>query len=420
MCSAPPIASGTISRDLLRQLIALRQGLLPESHGVDFADVDQAVRSLGSLQLDPLTIVSRSHDLVLHARVPNYRSSMLTDAVYSQRSLFEYGGVLAVHPQEHLPYWRRHMAARRQDSRYVAAMASLGDDGRRLQRILTAHGPQTTREIALRLGEQRTPRSSTGSYRSQHVTNQGLYQLWLGGRVITYDRTASFERVYGSSASRLRMASPQETVTFFLRHTLLKQSLSSVSDLRSSLAGALHQRVTKTDCEAAIARGERTGTITRIHVEGKRDQFYLLQDVASVIERLADTVRRVDPSDRTVSLLSPLDPMVAAARRLFAYDYIWEIYKPEAKRRYGPFTMPILYGHQLVGRADLRTDRAGSALVVNGLWLEDASLLGNEKFIDRLREALWRLADFAGVDSVQIIRGEPQAWITASRPRLSR
>ena len=83
-----------------------------------------------------------------------------------------------------------------------------------------------------------------------------------------------------------------------------------------------------------------------------------------------------DPN--AVTLLSPLDPLIHDRRRLEAlYDfhYRWEIYTPERKREYGPYTLPIHAGDRLVGRIQLRREggrrgEASAALVVDGLWWE--------------------------------------------------
>ena len=62
---------------------------------------------------------------------------------------------------------------------------------------------------------------------------------------------------------------------------------------------------------------------------------------------------------------------VVAASELFDFEYTWVIYKPGAKRKYGPYTMPVLYGDRLVGRVDAKLDRENANLIINGAWYED-------------------------------------------------
>lgn len=78
-----------------------------------------------------------------------------------------------------------------------------------------------------------------------------------------------------------------------------------------------------------------------------------------------------------VVFLAPLDPVSARgrARVLFDFDYVWEVYKPEHQRRFGYYTLPILWGDRLVARFDSKLDRAQRApadtFVILGFWLED-------------------------------------------------
>jgi hypothetical protein len=85
---------------------------------------------------------------------------------------------------------------------------------------------------------------------------------------------------------------------------------------------------------------------------------------------------RVDPSllglpfSGRAALLSPLDRLIHDRKRtleLFEFDYQLEMYKPAAKRRWGYFALPILYGDQLVGKLDATADRKAGVLRVNAI-----------------------------------------------------
>ena len=78
-----------------------------------------------------------------------------------------------------------------------------------------------------------------------------------------------------------------------------------------------------------------------------------------------------------VAFLAPLDPLVwdrDLLRSLFDFDYVWEVYVPAAKRRWGYYVLPILFGDRLVGRIEPRIERASGALRILGLWWEDGSI----------------------------------------------
>lgn len=96
--------------------------------------------------------------------------------------------------------------------------------------------------------------------------------------------------------------------------------------------------------------------------------------------------------------LAPLDQVSARgrAKELFGFDYVWEVYKPEHQRRYGYYTLPVLWSDQLVARFDSRLDWASNTFVILGLWLEDEALGNDTAFIDALAQAFARFTAFLG------------------------
>ena len=85
---------------------------------------------------------------------------------------------------------------------------------------------------------------------------------------------------------------------------------------------------------------------------------------------------------------------------MFEFDYLWEVYTPAAKRTYGYYVLPILWGDRLVGRTDLRLDRATSTLVVNGLWFEDPATERDERFRVALVAGMDRFLGFLGASGL--------------------
>jgi uncharacterized protein len=120
------------------------------------------------------------------------------------------------------------------------------------------------------------------------------------------------------------------------------------------------------------------------------------------------------------TFLAPLDPVSARGRSkaLFGFEYIWEIYKPVEQRRFGPYTLPILWGDRLVGRFDARMDRATSTLGINGLWLEDEALGRDGAFAEALRRGMDRLATFLEARQTDA-RAVPQRTLRGALGQLS-
>src|SRR6185436_10730218 len=96
----------TIDIDIARRFILGKQGLWPGRRWRGMAGAEQAMRAMEYLQLDPLQIIARSHDIKLHSRVLDYTPGMWEDLAYQQRKFFDWGGWLAVRPMDELPHWR--------------------------------------------------------------------------------------------------------------------------------------------------------------------------------------------------------------------------------------------------------------------------------------------------------------------------
>jgi uncharacterized protein YcaQ len=81
---------------------------------------------------------------------------------------------------------------------------------------------------------------------------------------------------------------------------------------------------------------------------------------------------------------------------------VWEVYKPEHRRKFGYYTLPILWGDRLVGRFDSKLDRASNTFVILGLWLEDAALGDDEAFAEALARGFARFVTFLGASGLDV------------------
>ena len=102
----------------------------------------------------------------------------------------------------------------------------------------------------------------------------------------------------------------------------------------------------------------------------------------------------------SVAFLPPFDALVwdrGLLGSLFEFDYVWELFLPPAKRRWGWYVLPMLFRDRLVGRIEPRIDRAGGQVQVLDLWWEDGfAPRRTEGFVDAMRDALRAYLRFAG------------------------
>src|SRR3954454_23594206 len=183
----------TINIDTARRFILGKQGLWPGQRWRGIEGAEQAIRAIEYLQLDPLQIIARSHDITLHSRVLDYTPGMWEDLAYQQRKFFDWGGWLAVRPMDELPHWRVVMRRERDgdsgDSPIRRMAADHADAINEMRAILRERGTVSNRDFEM------ASRTRPQSYRGRKDSALALYYLWRTGEVMTHHRE-NFERVY--------------------------------------------------------------------------------------------------------------------------------------------------------------------------------------------------------------------------------
>jgi uncharacterized protein len=393
----------TIDLTTARRFILGKQGLWPGRRWRGAKGTERAMREMEYLQLDPLQIVARSHDIALHSRVIDYSPGMWQQATYGKRKFFDWGGWLATRPMDELPHWR--VVMRRESTRpgRISAMARDHADAIvEMRDVLRSRGTVTNRDFSM------ASRTRTDSYRGRKDSALALYYLWRTGEVMTHDRV-NFERVYAltetvAPAHLIRESDDAETDRFLIRKDVSFAGLSRVSRVSDSF----HRGVPFDSVKQILASMLADGELIEVRVEGWRAVQYALGSDAKVLRELsAGRVPKAwKPLETTttkeVLFLAPLDPVSARgrARALFDFEYVWEVYKPEHQRKHGYYTLPILWGDRLVARFDSRLDRSTGTLVVLGLWLEDPALARDEAFAEALSLGFARFLDSLGASSI--------------------
>ena len=393
----------TIDIDTARRFILGKQGLWPGRRWRDIEGTEQAIREMEYLQLDPLQIIARSQDIILHSRVLDYMPGMWEDVTYQQRKFFDWGGWLAVRPMEELPYWRVVMRRERESNARLRAIASDHAEAIvEMRAVLRERGVVSNRDFAM------TTRTRTQSYRGRKDSALALYYLWLTGEVMTHHRDR-FERVYAlteqvAPAHLLCECDEAEADRFLIKKEVGFSGLSRLNRTNDSYRRGDPDGAAKKVLEAMLADGD----LIEVRVEGWKMLHYALGSDANVLSELG--AGRVPeawaPLETTtteeVVFLAPLDNVSARGRSkvVFGFDYVWEVYKPEHQRKFGYYTLPILWGDRLVARFDSKFDRTTSTFVILGLWLEDETLGKDEAFAEALAGGFARFVRFLGASKL--------------------
>ncbi len=389
----------TFASNTARRFILGKQGLWPGRRWRGIAGTEQAMRTMEYLQLDPLQIVARSHDIALHSRVLDYTPGMWEDVTYMQRKFFDWGGWLATRPMDELPHWRVVMRREHDSGGRLSSLARDHADAIvEMRSILRERGTVSNRDFAM------ASRTRTQSYRGRKDSALALYYLWRTGEVMTHHRER-FERVYAlteavAPAHLICESDESEADRFLIRKEVSFSGLARLDRVGDSFLRDVPFGGAKQIREALLADGE----IIEVQVEGWKGVYCALRSDAEVLRDVnaGHVPCGWEPLETTttdeVTFLAPLDPVSARgrAKRLFGFDYVWEVYKPAHQRKFGYYTLPILWGDRLVGRFDSKLDRATNTLVVLGLWLEDKALGEDEAFAGALGGGFARFVTFLG------------------------
>jgi uncharacterized protein YcaQ len=148
------------------------------------------------------------------------------------------------------------------------------------------------------------------------------------------------------------------------------------------------------------------GDLVPVVVEGVRGTRYVLgEEVGQLVAAEAEVRAGILVPDPGVVLLAPLDAFVwdrDLLRSLFGFDYVWEVYVPQAKRRWGYYVLPLLFGDRLVGRIEPRIDRAAGTVRILGAWWEPGFRPRHEEdFVPALRAALAAYLRFVGASRLE-------------------
>jgi uncharacterized protein YcaQ len=394
-----------ISQKTARRFVLGKQGLWPGRRWKGKKGTVQSIRTCEAVQLDPLNVIARSHDLVLHSRVLDYKPEYLHQVAYEDREFFDYGGWLAMYPMSNLPYYRFHMERRARDAyvkHFVPEHQVVLDQ---VRAELRERGPLGNRNFdGKRLERQ--------SYRGRKETSVALFDMWLSGELMIHRRDG-FERVYDfreNIAPREYdyVASEKEAEEFFFRKNISFMGLYREPLLRSALGYDMRRNYSREEITQLVEAWVESGKVQRVQVEGSRDIYLTLGEDVPLLHSLekGKIPRGWKPKESTtldeVTFLAPLDIVSARgrAKKLFGFDYTWEVYTPAPKRRWGYYVLPILYGDDLVARLDPKLDRTTMTLEIKGFWHEDDSPVKSVEFADALAKGLIRFAKFLGAKKV--------------------
>jgi uncharacterized protein YcaQ len=388
----------TVSREQARRFLVRHQLLAPpRSLPASPDSVLRVIDRLGFLQFDPLEVPgARNHDLMLHSRIAGYRREWTDQWLYgTDRRLIElYNKSLNIVPLAELPHYR--LTWDRNASDYGAGI--LQREGAVADAILARireEGPLSTAAFV------EHGHSVDWWWAPTRASRAVLEALFVSGRVGISRRDGN-RRYYDLIENIVPAAllADRASEDDARRHRLLSRFRAGglVTAGGNELMFYAHSREHGPRLTRELVEA---GAIEPVEIEGLKSPRYMPADERALLEDAS-------PTPPAVAFVAPVDPLVAGRKQLLElwdFDYRWEIFYPPAKRKFGYYVLPILFGDRFVGRIEPRfdkSDRTAGAVRILGLWWEKGfSPRGAEGFVPAFREALAAYLRFVGAERVE-------------------
>lgn len=389
-----------VTKHQARRFFVARQLLAPARSLAGGPDaVLEVLRRFGSIQLDLVEVAGRSHDLVLHARVADYNPAWC-DELQNRRKIVEvYNKGLSLVVASEFPWF----GVRARD-RWQKVLDDNADVARRVLERIRAEGPLSSLDF-----ERESGPTKDWFGAPMNAVRAVLEAYARIGELATAKRDGD-RRYYDVPQRLLPAAVLAHDLTLHgqLRHKMLSRYRAH------GLVGATghgegifeHLGPANPDPRHPEFPGRNRlreelveqGELVPVEIQGVSGTRYVIRDDIELLEAPPDP----PPS---VAFLPPYDAFVWDRKllgSLFDFEYVWELYVPPDKRRWGWYVLPILFRDRLVGRIEPRIDAARGTVQVLGAWWEDGfDLRRTEGFVDAMRDALAAYLRFAKADRLE-------------------
>jgi uncharacterized protein len=382
-----------VAAEAARRFLVARHFLAPARSLAGFEGVLEVFRKLGSVQFDPIAVAGRNHDLVLHARVAGYEPAWC-DALYERREIFEATNkALSFAPTSEFP-WFRHVWGRKGPRFHAAALAENAAVAERVLERIRAEGPLSALDFEREAGATKNwfglPENAVRSVLEAYTVMGVIGLARREGNIRHYDL---LERLLPAEVLA-REVPEREQLLHKLHSRYRAHGLLGAGGAGGTFDRIADPRERKDLHKELVERG----ALVPVDVEGVRGKRFVLAEERALLEAPPEPT----PS---VAFVAPFDSLLwdtALLASLFGFEYVWEGFFKPAKRRWGYYVLPIVFGDRLVGRIEPRIERDEGRVDVLGIWWEDGFAPARaEGFVEAMRDALRAYLRFARADRLE-------------------
>ncbi len=363
--------------------------------------VYKLIDHLGYVQIDANFVVERAHHHSIATRVPDYKKEWL-DELQADGRIFEFytsdAGYMPMHDFRFSLSVKEGFLARRQP--LTQAEINLMENV--LDRV-AREGPLMVKDFD---NDREVASSGWWDWRPSKIA---LERLYLDGRLMVTRK--DFHKVYDLPRNLIpddidtTMPSPQEYARYVIRRCLRSLGIAYAKEL-AWRARWVKNNLVKKELEKLVEEGE----VCQVAIKGLTTApLYMLPSYKN---------KKIELSGDAF-VLSPFDVLNVFRHRLkdfFNFDYQIECFVPQAKRKYGYFSLPILVGDTFVARMDSKTDRKQKILTVHNLHFEPLKL--SKPMIVKITEAIKTFAKFNQCTAITIKKSNSKEYLKAIKDGL--
>ena len=384
--------------------LATARQLALRAHGLDGGWVlppgkegaAQIVERLGYVQIDTIHIIQRAHHHTLWTRLPQYAPEMLNDLLAEDRRVFEWWThAMSYIPMRDYRFYATRMGDTMLSPRWHAWMDEYRDVIAHVETRIREEGPLGAADF------QKPDGVESGPWWNWKPAKSALELLCDTG-VLMVTKRRNFQRIFDLTE---RVLPPDVDTTppteKELQRFIVRFALNTGGVLRANEVQWSRRKADLATLQAMVDTGE----VTAFEVEGLNGEpCYALTDVFEAVVQSPN-------GEPHLHILSPFDNLIIDRRWLKAFfggfDYTIECYVPEAKRKYGYFVLPILWGDRFVARLDSKADRKPKTFVIKRLLFEP-DFVEYDAVLPALAEKLRAFAAFNGCDNFAVEDVQPE------------
>ncbi|WP_165733423.1 winged helix-turn-helix domain-containing protein [Polaribacter sp. 20A6] len=382
----------TLSPIEAQKIVLLSQRVFPgKLKGTSLANTLASIEHLGYLQIDTISVIQRAHHHTLWNRNPEYQLSHI-DTLIETKQIFEYWSHAAAYlPIRDYKYSlpRKHAILKNEQNHWFQKDAKLMDA---ILKRIDNEGPLMAKDFA--------HTAKVGEWESKPA-KQALENLFMQGDLMISSRK-NFHKVYDLTERVLpdnidaKCPTAQEHIRFLITSYLRANGIGQAGEMAYLLKN------TKALVTAVLKEMYFNKELLEVHVSGQI--YYALPNALSLLSK---------PMNSQLKILSPFDNLLIQRKRmqhLFNFDYKIECYTPAVKRKYGYFSLPILWDGKLVARMDCKADKKSATLHIHHLFFEE-NFSFNESFKAAFIKEIEAFKSFNNCSGVEVHKTTPSSLL---------